>query len=321
MTAACRRCQTPLEAADLRCSICALSVPREAHASGAPRASILRCRECAAAVSYSAEAQAPSCAFCGSVMQVEQPEDPVETAEWLVPFSIDHQAAAGAVRTWLGNRGWFRPKDLSSAAAIEHMRPLHWSAWVFDADATVSWTADSDFDSGRSSWAPHAGSTTFSWRGILIPASRGLTSAETERLTPRYTMDRAVPIAQAGAPLEGSAVEAFDVQRSAARQRIVAAIEAMATDDVQRGGFIPGGRYRNVHTSVLLSRLVTRRMVLPAWVTAYRYGGTVYRTIVHGQDDRVVLGEAPVSGAKVLLVIIAAVVAVLLALLILGAVR
>ena len=305
--AACRRCQTPLEAADLRCSICSLSVPRGSGAVTAPSASILRCGECAAAVSYSAEAQAPRCAFCGSVMVVEQPEDPIEAAEWMVPFAVDREAAALAVRTWLGKRGWFRPRDLSSAAAIDHMRPLHWSAWVFDADAIVSWTADSNHDSGRSAWAPHAGSTEFTWRGILIPASRGLTAIETEKLRPGYVMDRAVTLAQAGTPLEGFAVEAFDVQRSVARRRIVDAIEALAVDDLQRQGHIPGSRFRNVHVSVLLSRLVTRRMVLPAWVTAYRYGGVVYRTIVHGQDTSIVTGEAPMSGAKVLLVVAAVV--------------
>jgi hypothetical protein len=317
MSQACRRCHTPLEASDLRCSICALAREVDALGVTAQTARILRCRECAAAVSYSADAQAPKCGFCGSVMEVEQPQDPVETAEWLVPFAVDRDAAARALQGWLGSRGWFRPRDLSTASAIDSMRPLHWSAWVFDADATVTWTADSDLGSGRSAWAPHSGSAVFQWRRILIPASRGLTESETTRLSPGYAMDQAVPVAQAGEPLEGFAVEAFDVQRSAARRRIVDTIEVMAADDLRRNGHIPGSRFRNVHASVLLSRLVTRRMVLPAWVTAYRYGGTIYRTIVHGQDPSVVMGEAPVSTGKVLLVVGAVIaVIVLIALLV-----
>jgi len=326
--AACRRCHTPLEASDLRCSICALAAVPDAgygttagaHAAGAharaaaPTARILRCRECAAAISYSAEAQAPRCGFCGSVAEVEQPEDPVEAAEWLVPFGVDRDAAARALRTWLGSRGWFRPRDLSAAAAIDTMRPLHWSAWIFNADAAVTWAADSDFGAGRSAWAPHAGSTDFAWRSILISASRGLTEAETARLGPAYALDRAVPLAEAGTPLDGFAVEAFDVQRSAARRRIVDTIEAMAADDLQAQGHIPGSRFRNVHTSVLLSRLVTRRMALPAWVAAYRYNGSVYRTIVHGEDSAMVMGEAPIAWSRVSVLVLA--VAIALAILI-----
>ncbi|HKE14149.1 MAG TPA: hypothetical protein VKB80_04780 [Kofleriaceae bacterium] len=317
----CPRCHTPLEASDLRCSICALAVAREADGGAGPsglRARILRCRECAAAVSYSAAAQAPQCGFCGAVMEVEQPEDPIEAAQWLVPFSVDHEGAARALRAWLGSRGWFRPRDLSAAAAIHTMRPLHWSAWVFDADASVTWAADSDMGSGRSAWAPHAGSAGFEWRGILIPASRGLREPETARLAPGYAMDRAVPIAQAGQPLEGGAIEAFDVQRSAARRRIADAIESMAVADLQARGHIPGRRFRNVHASVLLSRLVTRRFVLPAWVAAYRYRGAVYRTIVHGQEPSIVLGEAPISWSKVALLVGLALAVLLVILLLVG---
>jgi len=311
---ACLRCHTPLEASDLRCSICALAVARPPAAGAgdgralAAKARILRCRECGAAVSYSAEAQAPRCGFCGSVMQVEQPEDPVEAAEWIVPFAVGRDAAASALRGWLGSRGWLRPRDLSSAAAIDSMRPLHWSAWIFNADASVTWAADSDLGSGRSAWAPHAGSTRFEWRSILIPATRGLAEKETARLTGGYALDHAVPIAAAPPLPDGGAIEAFDVQRSTARRRIASTIEAMAAQDLQNNGHIPGSRFRNVRASVLLSQLVTRRYALPAWVTAYRYRGSVYRTIVHGQDESVVFGEAPVSWSKLVLMAAAAVI-------------
>jgi hypothetical protein len=314
---ACGRCHTPLEASDLRCSICALAVPRAADGAGpTPRARILRCRECAAAVSYSAAAQAPHCGFCGAIMEVEVPEDPVEAAERLVPFAVDRDGAVRALRSWLGSRGWFRPRDLSGAA-IDSMRPLYWSAWIFDADATVSWAADSDAGSGRSAWAPHAGSAAFQWRTILIPASRGLRDEETARLAAGHALEGAVPV-EAVAPLEGGAIEAFDVQRSAARRRIADAIEMMAVRELQSHGHIPGHRFRNVHASVLLSRLVTGRYVLPAWVTAYRYRGSIYRTIVHGQDPSIVIGEAPLSWTRIT-VLIAVVLAVLaLVLVVLG---
>ena len=70
----CARCETPLEVADLRCCICALVVAgggAGAAAATRVRARILRCRECAAAISYDAVHQAPRCAFCGSLMVIE----------------------------------------------------------------------------------------------------------------------------------------------------------------------------------------------------------------------------------------------------------
>ena len=310
----CPRCATPVEVADLRCCICALVLP-PADAGGGeapalqlvPAGQILRCQECAAAVAYAAEHQAPSCAFCGSIMQVEQPLDPVEEAELVVPFAIDRQTAHDALRRWLRSLGWFRPGDLSSAATVESLRPLHWAAWIFDADAHVTWTADSDAGSRRSAWAPHAGATTFTWRSIVVSASRGLTGEETGRLVPGYRLDSAVPVgapgaAAAAAGVEDDALESFDTQRSAARRKIVDTIEAIAARQLTDHGHVPGSRFRNVKTSVLLSRLHTRRYVLPSWVLAYRYKGTLYRSIVHGQDDSITFGQAPLSWAKILLV-------------------
>lgn len=297
----CTRCQTPLEVADLRCCICAHAVPAGAAAAASGlRARILRCRECAAAIAYTAEHQAPHCAFCGAVMEVEQPADPIEEAELIVPFAIDRAAATASLREWMRGLGWFRPGDLSSAATVEKLEPLHWAAWIFDADARVTWTADSDAGSGRSSWAPHSGDARFSWKSVLVSASRGLTGKETAALTARTLIDRARPVAEAAGG--DGARESFDTQRSAARAKIVSAIEAIAENQLTHG-FIPGGRFRNVHAAVLLERLTTRRYLLPAWVLAYRYKGSLYRSVVHGQDSSLVLGEAPISWAKILLLV------------------
>ena len=303
--AGCKRCGTPVEEADLRCCICAFAVEAgaQAVATGAARATILRCRECAAAVAYVAEAQAPQCAFCGSVMDTETPADPVERAEWVVPFAVDRAAAGAAMRRWMSSLGWFRPKDLSSSATIESMRPLHWAAWIFDADALVTWTADSDADSRRSKWAPHAGKATFTWRNILVSASRGLSARETVKLANGFRLDGAVAIDKAP---EDGAVEAFDVQRSAARRKIVDAVEATAERQLIDGGHVPGSSFRKVNASVLLERLHTRRYVLPSWVLAYRYKGSLYRSVVHGQDESIAFGEAPVSWAKIALLILIA---------------
>ena len=307
-TSACPRCSSPLEPGDLRCSICALAVPAPAPAgtgaaSPAAVARILRCRECAAAVSYVAEAGAPRCGFCGAVMEVEEPTDPIEQPEWMLPFRVERDQARAALRRWMRSLGWFRPRDLSSAATIESIRPLHFAAWICDADASVTWAADSNAGSGRSAWAPHAGTASFTWRNILVSASRGLSLREASRLAPDFRLDTAIALTRPGEPgaaLErNGAIESFDAQRSAARRRVVAAIEDIAEAELTRKGHIPGDRFRNVHSSVLLSKLTTRRYVLPAWVLAYRYKGGLYRSVVHGQDASNTFGTAPRSWLKI----------------------
>ncbi|WP_309896026.1 zinc ribbon domain-containing protein [Archangium sp.] len=300
--AGCARCGSRLERGDLRCAICGLAMEAgrgESALAVREVAKVVRCDTCGASLEYSAEVKAPRCAFCASVMHVETMEDPLEQAEAFVPFTVEPSAAREALGRFLSEEDFFRPGNLAEEASLDSLKPLWWPAWAFSAGAKVSWAADSDEGSRRSSWAPHSGKVELLFQEILVSASRGLTGEECEELAEKYTLGGAE-----GAPRgpEGGQVERFDVTRSGARRQILKAVEERAREEVERS-HIPGTSFRNVHVAVVLSSLETRRYALPAYVLAYRYRGKLYRVVVHGQDAACVLGKAPVSVVKVVLVV------------------
>lgn len=299
MTAACARCASALEEGDLRCAVCALPVPAPPPVHLVrPRAQILRCTGCGAALAYDAHRQAPACAFCGAVVVLEEPADPVEAARLRVPFAVDHAQAAAALRRHLADAGYFAPRALHEEAVLEAMTPLCWAAWLVDATATVAWTADSDAGAQRAAWAPHSGTTSLAFDRLVVPASRGLTAAECGALARGYDLSRAVAADAPPAPGEVEAViEGFDVQRSAARVQVTAAIEAIARTRVEP--HIPGRRFRKVAVACQLEGLATERVALPAWVLAYRFRDQTYRAIVHGQRADLVVGRMPIDWRKV----------------------
>lgn len=299
LSAGCSRCASPLEEGDLRCAVCALPVPAALAPVERPRVQILRCTWCGAAVAFDARHQGPACGFCGSVMQLEQPADPVEAATLRVPFVVDRETATASLRRWLATRGTFAPRTLLDEAVLESLTPLCWAAWIVNAEATVTWTADSDAGAERSAWAPHAGETRQTFGEIVVPASRGLSQRECAVLAPYYELSLAVAVDEPAIQGEVPAmIESFDVQRSAARREVHRAIEALARQRV-RDHEIPGRSYRKVHVSCLLERQTTARVALPAWVLAYRYRGRPYRAIVHGQRDAIVYGSSPIDWIKV----------------------
>ncbi len=305
---ACNRCESPIEDGDLRCAVCALPITVE-RAVARLGVQVLRCTECGAAIAFDANRQAPACGFCGAVMTVEQPQDPIEVAQLRVPFTVDRELAQKALRTWLGRRGFFAPKTLRDEAVVESLQPLCWAAWIVNAHATVTWTADSDAGSLRSAWAPHAGVMPLELGNIVVPASRGLKPHECSDLVPYYDLSR---VASASTPdgIAEAQVESFDAQRSAARQHVQRAIEAVARQRVDK--VVPGTRTRNVSVSCLLQRQTTDRVALPAWVLAYRYRGSPYRAIVHGQRAEAVVGTSPTDWVRVAM-LVGAIAAVVLA--------
>ena len=293
----CARCETPLESGDLRCSICGQAAPVQTTQREHIHVQILRCTGCGAALSYDPDHQSPSCSFCGDVVELQTQDDPMEQTDQFLPFTVNREHAGTALRQWLGSLGWFRPSDLKSTARLEELRPLWWAGWMFDAEAIVSWTGDSNAGSRRSSWAPHAGQNQMVFDDIVVSASRGLTDHEIQATAGGYDFSTAQDSPAGATPVT---VEQFDLQRSQARRKIVDAIQRIATSRVQQQ-HIPGSRYRNVHVSVLLRALVTHRLSFPAWVLAYRYRDRLYRVVVCGQDGSRVAGKAPLSIAKVLL--------------------
>lgn len=300
--ATCIRCRGALEEGDLRCAVCALPVPAPpAAAERQTRAQVLRCTDCNAAIAFSPSHGAPRCAFCGATMAIEQLVDPLEVAAERLPFVVDREAAVASLRGWLRRRGWFAPRELHDEAVLESFTPISWAAWVVNAQATVAWTADSDEGAKRSAWAPHAGQLPMRFDSLIIPASRGLTLDECRLLVPYYDLRRTEPIPEGG----DEVVESFDAQRSAARKQVQRAIEASARNRVEP--HVPGRRRRNVHVACLLQGQTTSRIALPAWVLAYRYRGTPYRAIVHGQRPEVVFGQSPLDWSKVGLVALAAI--------------
>jgi hypothetical protein len=296
----CRRCGSSKEAGDLRCPVCYLAIPAVAVTSDATRIHIFRCPACGPAMEYRARVQAPQCAFCGSVLKLEEQVDPVEQTEEYLPFKVDRQAIVDVYRGWLSRQGFFQPSNLASAARLESLRALWWVGWVVNADAVVTWTLDSDAGAGRAGWAPQAGELRTVFENIIIPATRGLSASECARLVPSYAL------ASGGEPSEPVDTEAvrerFEMSRSVARGRIIEAIQHLAEARI-KSGEATGTRFRNVHASVHLRGLRTRRLAFPAYAIAYRYGGALYRTVISGHDPSCVIGRTPVSLAKIALVV------------------
>ena len=85
---------------------------------------------------------------------------------------------------------------------------------------------------------------------------------------------------------------------SRARRRLRSAVTTLVVSDS-----VLATCCRNLHLEPLLRSLETPRVAFPAWVLAYKYRDELYRVVISGQDDGCVRGKAPLSLAKVLLVV------------------
>lgn len=304
----CRRCGAQLESDDLRCAVCALLVPVGEGAGVETPLKVFRCQGCGAAMAWSAEKSALACGFCAGEVKLEELKDPPEQTEAWLPFQVDARAARAALQRWQKGLSWFRPGDLATSSKVDSLKAIYWPAWAVDAGAEVTWAADSNADAGRAAWAPHSGKTHLDFGGLLVGASRGLSEAEMRALSVGYDLGSK---ALAPSSLPQLIDESFDVQRSVARARVVEACLRTAEATV-KSAHIPGKKFRKVKVALVLQSLLTTRVALPAWILAYRYGNTVYRVVIHGQEKEIVLGQAPWSVFRIAAVVVGGAVALAL---------
>lgn len=296
--AGCSRCGAALDSHDLCCPVCGCITP---VAPQETIAAVARCTGCGASATFDPQKNLLACAFCGSAYEVEQPRDPIDPIDWFVPFTVSPAEASSAVNHWLHHQDILRPKNLVDASMLESIRPIWWGAWVVDTDCDIFYAADVDVGPQPKIWRPMSGSCGVSFRGFVVPATRGLKKAETDWLLQQVSLTDLKPV-PVGPPTATS--EAIELQRSGVWPEILSAIGNQATAHVGSAGILPGNRHKNLRVSPLLSGLTTKRVGFPVYILAYRYDGECFRVLVDGRDKSRVFGDAPLSTIKLALVVL-----------------
>lgn len=317
----CSICGAILDEEDLFCPNCGTEAPsqksnQDSAPAAAPATHIatcnFTCRGCGASMSYDASAGTLRCPFCGSE-QLEKTPDANEIApDGVVPFAIERDQAVAAMREYLG-RGFWRPGDLVSQAAVVTMTPVFVPYWVFQAKTETYWTADTnDTPAGaRGDWYPLTGQHEGTYEGLLINASATLTNSETAALCP---FDLATAVTPEKIDLENITYERFTVPRKYARPLARQGFEVQEAEACEQ--YVPG-KCRNMKVNVRISGLASRPMLLPVWIMAYRYRDRVFRFLVNGQTGQPA-GEVPISYQKIGVAIAIAVLVLILILLLFG---
>jgi hypothetical protein len=259
---------------------------------------------------YNAEARNLRCPFCGSERLDREQDTKLLAPSRVVPFRVDRQQAENTMRGWL-RRGFWRPGDLATAAAIEKMTPVLVPYWVFQATTFTYWTADTSKTppGARGDWYPLYGEHRGSYQGLLIGASGALTPAETSTLCP-FDLGQALALDQVD--LKEMVIEQFRVQRKYARPLAQQGLEQRERDACQV--YVPA-RARNLKVNVRLEGLSSEPISLPVWIMSYRYGERMYRFLINGQTGEPT-GEAPVSKTKIAVAIALVVLCLVIALLV-----
>ena len=275
----------------------------------------VRCEKCGAEQSMAGHLFAGHCTFCGAAIVSKGYASRRIKPKSLVPFQVTRDRAAEAFRRWV--RGlWLAPGDLKRYAQKDAgLAGVYLPYWTYDCRTASDYAGERGDDywttetyttqdsQGKSvtqtrqvkhtRWTPAAGHVERFHDDVLVMASKSLPPRITGSVM-RFDLKGLVPYQPQF--VSGFQAEAYQVTLREgfpiAKQSIDEAVRALIRRDI-------GGDQQRIHSvSTRYSGVKFKHVLLPVWISAYRYRDKAYRFLINGQTGEV-SGESPKSWWKI----------------------
>jgi predicted RNA-binding Zn-ribbon protein involved in translation (DUF1610 family) len=283
----------------------------------------IQCGKCGAETTVPAEMTAGLCPFCGANMVFSGSASRLIRPEALLPFKIPQKDAVEGFRRWIRNL-WFAPSSLKQYAQTEgKLAGVYVPFWTYDSDTTTvysgergdyyytteTYTAD---ENGRpvtrtrevrnTRWSPAGGTVCNSFDDILVLASKSLPKKYVDSLQP---WDLKNLVSYTDEYLSGFRAESY---RISLRQGFEEAKEVMAIAIQNSIRQDIGGDDQRIHSvQTQYGNVTFKHILLPVWLSAYRFREKIYRIIINARTGEV-RGERPFSAWKIAGAVLAALV-------------
>jgi DNA-directed RNA polymerase subunit RPC12/RpoP len=287
--------------------------------------STVKCSGCGAQITFQPHVTADVCPYCAnSLIDNERISKKALKPAYLLPFAAKAKETNELFKQWISGL-WFAPNSLKSLAQKDHsVTGVYAPYWTFDAHTLTSYEgARGDYyyepetytstRDGRTvtetvmvqkiRWTPAQGAVQLRFDDVLAPGSNSLPREYVQLLEPwdlqnlisydeRFLSGFLSETYQIG-PTDG-----FESARARMEPDIVAAIQVDIGGDVQQ-----------VHSSDTgYSHVTFKHILLPIWISSYRYNNKVYRFMVNARTGEI-HGERPWSRVKIALFAVGAVLA------------
>jgi len=279
---------------------------------------VVRCKNCGSTSSVAEDVKSLNCPYCSSpLVEADIYEERFIKPGYLLPFNIDDSKVISLLTVWI-NGLWFAPNNLKKAALSPiGLKGVYVPYWTYDAntesqysgsrgdDYTVTvGSGDNKRTETRTSWSSVSGAVYLSFDDITIPASGNIDSKSLMQLEP---WDTESLVSAKDEYLSGFITEKYKVKLKEgfgiAKIQIDSRIESAVCSD------IGGDRQRISSVNTAYNDITFKHLLLPVYVSAYRYDGKVYNFYVNGRNGKLV-GSRPYSVIKIIFAVLLAVVVI-----------
>ncbi|WP_289060532.1 DNA helicase PriA [uncultured Zobellia sp.] len=277
---------------------------------------VLHCKNCGANQHVEENYKSLKCIYCSEPLILED----IEKEGWivpgaLVPFQIDAKRAKSIFKTWVG-KIWFAPNKLKRAALDpEGLHGLYLPYWTFDADLHAKYQGqrgDYYYETQRvktkngtqtrqvrkTRWSSASGVVQGFVDDILINASEKKRRDIPAKIA-FWNVKELVPFNSKY--LSGFVTEKYTVSLKEGHHSSFQKAKQIANTWIRKD--IGGDTQRISHADIKLANETFKHVLLPVYISSYRYNKKEYNFYINGQTGEL-SGTRPYSFWKIFFLIL-----------------
>ncbi|BCE00069.1 hypothetical protein [Marinicellulosiphila megalodicopiae] len=276
---------------------------------------VIKCDCCGAQSTSEPNVTSQNCPFCDTEIISSASSVKLLKPESLLPFKVDKNTAMENYKSWVSGL-WFAPNKLKRSAALsEKLSGMYLPHWTYDCDTLSYFSAERgdhytetvqktrkneegetetyNEEVKKTRWRTVYGTSFDEFDDVMVVASDSLPKQYCEELEP-WDLENLVPYQDdylSGYKAESYKVnleDGFEQAKKIMDKKINAAIKKQVGGDEQKITSV-----KTQHDNIKF-----KHILLPVWMSAYRYQDTVYRFMINARTGEV-QGERPTSWVKV----------------------
>lgn len=277
---------------------------------GAEKKSV-ECKSCGAVSIYDALETAAVCPFCGSTQVMPAATEKTIAPGGVCPFTVTKKEASEAFKNWLQHK-WFAPKEAKKKASPKAFNGVYLPYWTYDAQTTSSFTGNAGYDrkvrkrdgtlETRTTWRPVCGVHQEFMDDITVMASKRQEDSGVKQCEP-FKLSKLIPYdpkVLAGFVAERYSIglkDGWAIAQTTIHEKLKSSIEDYIKFHWKCN------HASGVVFSTVYSKITYKYILVPVWISSFKYKEKTYQFAVNGQTGKVG-GKAPVSAWRVILAIL-----------------
>lgn len=274
----------------------------------------VKCETCGAQVSFPPNITADECPYCSSNIIIKNGSaNSVLKPKSLIPFVIEKRKADTLFRGWI-SKLWFAPSKLKERTSKGKINGVYIPYWTYDSNVSSSYTGQrgtyyyvnesyTTTENGqtvtrtrqvrKTRWTMVSGIIHHFFNDVLIIASNSLPKKIANKLN-TWNLSALTPFNEQF--LSGFKSEAYQVDIKEGFEKAKIIIDGEVDYLIRQD--IGGDEQRVTFENTSYNDIKFKHILLPIWISSYKYKDKIYRFLINGQTGEV-QGERPYSFMKI----------------------